>query len=66
MSTYYDTVKLPVPPYVMTFGNKTAFNTIFGIGIALMILIIALSLTIKNYTFAKNSGETKNAENIET
>jgi len=66
MSTYYDTVKLPVPPYVMTFGNKTAFNTIFAIGIALMILIIALSLTIKNYTFAKNSGETKNAENIET
>jgi EmrB/QacA subfamily drug resistance transporter len=59
MSTYYDTVKLPVPPYVMTFGNKTAFNTIFAIGIALMIVIIALSLTIKNYTFAKNSAETK-------
>jgi hypothetical protein len=43
----------------MTFGNKTAFTTIFGIGIALMIVIIALSLIIKNYTFAKNSAETK-------
>ena len=39
----------------MTFGNKTAFNTIFAIGIVLMIIIIALSLTIKNYTFNKNN-----------
>ena len=59
ISTYYDTVKLPVPPYVITFGNKTAFNTIFAIGIGLMIVIIALSLTVKNYTFTKNSAETK-------
>ena len=66
MSTYYDTVKLPVPPYVMTFGNKTAFNTIFAIGIALMILIIALSLTIKNYTFAKNSAEQKPRKHRDT
>ncbi|HYA77667.1 MAG TPA: MFS transporter [Verrucomicrobiae bacterium] len=59
ISTYYDTVKLPAPPYVVTFGNKTAFNTIFVIGIGLMIAIIALSLTAKNYTFTKN--KTKNA-----
>jgi len=57
LSTYYDTVKVPAPPYVYTFGNKTAFNTIFTIGIALMIVIIALSLAVKNYTFTKNSNK---------
>jgi hypothetical protein len=41
----------------MEFGNKTAFNTIFAIGIGLMIMIIALSLTAKNYTFTKNNGK---------
>jgi len=53
LSTYYDTVKVPVPPYVYIFGNKTAFDTIFLVAIAVMIVVIALSLTVKNYTFAK-------------
>ncbi len=57
ISTYYDTVKPPIVPTIMTFGNKTAFNTIFGIGIGLMILIIALSLTVKNYTFNKPNNQ---------
>ena len=55
LSTYYDIVRVPKPPYVYAFGNATAFNTIFATGIALMIVIIALSLTIKNYTFPKPS-----------
>jgi EmrB/QacA subfamily drug resistance transporter len=62
ISTYYDKVKLPVPPYAVTFGNKTAFNTIFAIGIALMIVIIALSLTVKNYTFQKNNAKNSNTQ----
>ncbi len=60
ISTYYTTVKLPVPPYALRFGDKTAFNTIFAIGIALMAVIVVLSLTIKNYTFAKNNNKNKN------
>jgi EmrB/QacA subfamily drug resistance transporter len=62
ISTYYDTLKLPVPPYAIRFGDKTAFNTIFAICIALMIATIALSLTIKNYTFAKNNGKKPDAK----
>ena len=58
ISTYYATVKLPVPPYALKFGDKTAFNTIFAIGIALMFVIIALSLIIKNYKFPKNKAQT--------
>jgi EmrB/QacA subfamily drug resistance transporter len=61
ISTYYATVKVPIPPYVYTFGNKTAFNTIFIIGIALMIVVIALSLAAKNYTFAGNSSKKSEA-----
>ena len=60
ISTYYDTVKLPVG--AITFGNKTAFNTIFAIGIALMIVVIALSLTVKNYTFQKNNAKKSSAQ----
>ena len=55
ISTYYAKVGPPILPTVLTFGTKTAFNTIFAIGIVLMIIIIALSLTIKNYTFRKNT-----------
>jgi EmrB/QacA subfamily drug resistance transporter len=62
ISTYYETLKLPVPPYALEFGDKTAFNTIFAIGIALMIIIIALSLTIKNYTFSKNNSKNANTK----
>jgi hypothetical protein len=51
-----------VPPYVYIFGNKTAFNTIFGIGIVLMIVIIALSLTVKNYTFPKTANTNLKAQ----
>jgi len=57
MATYYVKVKLPVPPYTLSFGTSTAFNAIFATGIALMIVIIAISLTIKNYTFTKNSNK---------
>ncbi len=38
-----------------TLGDSTAFNIIFVVGISLSLLIIALSLTIRNYTFAKPS-----------
>jgi MFS family permease len=41
------------PIVVATVGNSTAFNTIFGTGIAVVIAIIVISLTIKNYTFRK-------------
>jgi MFS family permease len=58
ISTYYTTVKVPVPPYVLQFGNKTAFNIIFAIGIALMIVVIFLSLVAKNYTFTKTKPDT--------
>jgi len=62
ISTYYAKVGPPILPTVMTFGDKTAFNTIFAIGIGLMIVTIALSLTIKNYTFAKNSKNSPGAK----
>jgi EmrB/QacA subfamily drug resistance transporter len=52
MSTYYDTVRIPIAPYFYTFANSTAFNTIFAVGIGLMVAIIALSVTAKNYTFS--------------
>ena len=41
ISTYSDKLGPPILPTVMTFGNKTAFNIIFAIGIVLMIIIIA-------------------------
>jgi hypothetical protein len=34
-------------------ANATAFNIIFAIGIALTILVMAISLATKNYTFKK-------------
>ena len=52
MSTYTDTIVNPVThKTIAVLANVTAFNTIFTIGIALTIVIIALSLTIENYTF---------------
>ena len=60
IATYSEKLGPPILPTFMTFGNKTAFNTIFAIGIALMIVIIALSLTIKNYTFSKKNNIGKN------
>ena len=38
---------------IATLPSATAFNVIFGIGIALSVLIIALSLAIKNDVFKK-------------
>jgi EmrB/QacA subfamily drug resistance transporter len=56
MSTYTDTLLNPVTHQpIAVLANSAAFNTIFAIGIALTIAIIALSLTIKNYTFENNN-----------
>jgi MFS family permease len=62
MSTYTGQIIITVqghPVVVGTAGNSTAFNTIFTIGIAVMLVIIALSLTIKNYTFKNNTQKPK-------
>lgn len=59
ISTYYAKVGPPILPVVMTFGTKTAFNMIFAIGIAFMIVTIALSLIIKNYTFTEKAAKPK-------
>ncbi len=56
MSTYTDPIVRTInghPVVVAKLANATAFNTIFATGIALVILIIAISLVIKNYTFHK-------------
>ncbi len=58
ISTYTSPIIVTVkghPVVVGTAGNKTAFDTIFIIGIVLMIVVIALSLAAKNYTFAKTN-----------
>ncbi len=62
MSTYYSTVRIPIAPYFHVFANATAFTTIFAVGIGLMVAIIALSLTAKNYTFSINRRE--NQKNV--
>jgi MFS family permease len=62
MSTYTGQMIVTIqghPVVVGTAGNSTAFNTIFTIGIAVMLVIIALSLTIKNYTFKNNTKKPK-------
>jgi MFS family permease len=62
MSTYTSQLIMNIngrPVAVGTVGNSTAFNTIFTIGIVLMVAIVALSLTVKNYTF---KGVTKKTE----
>ena len=58
MSTYTDPIVRTIqghPVIVATVANATAFNTIFATGIALVIAIIAISLTIKNYTFGQKN-----------
>jgi EmrB/QacA subfamily drug resistance transporter len=52
MATYTTTLIIPgrAP---MSFPTATAFNYIFAIGIGLMILVVAISLATKNYTFKK-------------
>jgi len=62
MSTYASPIIAKInghPIAVGSAGNSIAFNTIFAIGIVLMIVIIALSLIVKNYTFGKNSDRNK-------
>ncbi len=56
MSTYTDPIVKTInghPIVIATVANSSAFNTIFATGIALVIAIIAISVTIKNYTFRK-------------
>lgn len=60
MSTYTVTILNPITYRpVAVLASATAFNTIFTIGIALTIVVTALSLTIKNYTFNKNKDNPK-------
>ena len=58
MATYtspYNVTVMGVSQFVANFANKTAFNTIFAVGIVLTIVVIALSLTIKNYKVSKDT-----------
>jgi EmrB/QacA subfamily drug resistance transporter len=60
MTTYTDTIVNPVTQRpIASLANATAFNIIFTIGIALTIVIIALSQSIKNYTFKNNMKKNK-------
>ena len=42
-----------VPVVIGTFPSSTAFDIIFEVGIALMVVVFVMSLAIKNYTFKK-------------
>jgi MFS family permease len=57
LSTYTNQLYVSVQGHLIAsgkyLGNSTAFNYIFGIGIALMVLCMAVSLATKNYTFRK-------------
>lgn len=67
MSTYTGPIVMTIQGHAVvvgTAGNATAFNTIFVVGIGLMIAIIGLSLTVKNYTFKKLTN--KNAKTQKT
>ena len=44
-----------VPTVVGAFANETAFNTIFALGIALTLIVVALSFAIKNYKITKTT-----------
>jgi MFS family permease len=60
MSTYTVTILNPFTHLpIAVLASATAFNTIGIIAIFLVITVIALSLTIKNYTFYKKSEEEK-------
>ena len=57
LTTYTITIKktldgITVP---VTFPSSTAFDTIFYVGIAAMVMAIVLSLLAKNYTFAEGN-----------
>jgi MFS family permease len=49
----YSTLVILGPGQTLPLANSTAFNYVFAIGIALMILCAAISLATKNYTFRK-------------
>jgi MFS family permease len=55
LSTYTTQLYVPVQGHLVPsgtyLGNATAFNYIFEIGIALMLLCLAISLATRNYTF---------------
>jgi MFS family permease len=50
-SQYFVTVQGHSVPTGQFFPTSTAFDYIFAIGIGLMILVVAISLATKNYTF---------------
>jgi EmrB/QacA subfamily drug resistance transporter len=52
-SQYFATVQGHSIPTGQYLANATAFNYIFAIGIAFMVLAAAISLATKNYTFKK-------------
>jgi MFS family permease len=52
MTTY--TRQVFVHGFTATFPTASAFDYVFEIGIGLMILVVAISLTVKNYTFRKD------------
>lgn len=51
MATY--TTQVVIQGHPVYFPTATAFDYIFEIGIGLMILVVAISLATKNYTFKK-------------
>jgi MFS family permease len=53
MSTY--TISVRTPLGVMSFPSSTAFDTIFYVGIAALVLAIVFALLAKNYTFGKKN-----------
>ena len=58
MSTYYVTATVPTPagPVTLKFPTPTAYNYVFYLGIAAMVVAIAFSLASRNYTFRKEPG----------
>jgi MFS family permease len=55
MTSYTTVVQIPIQgkPVPFSFANSIAFNTLFSIGIALSLMVLAIGLTTKNYTFKK-------------
>jgi EmrB/QacA subfamily drug resistance transporter len=53
MSTYTTTVSLPGSPFPVAFPTSTAFDIIFYLGMAAMVVAIFFALGSQNYTFKK-------------
>ena len=60
MTTYASQFVAGGDPTKLFFANANAFNIISVVGIAFSILIVALSLIIKNYKFTKSASTVKN------